>query len=233
MLLNDWVEANTRAVAEHYPQFTFIEPPQDSQVILALKGKIAPLKGESELGDILSDLGSSAPVLVQAGRILHSNNCSARHQQIVDPAILNRNIEFDLHVLAFPPKRDPKIFCSNPRISRNTYPDHPHLFSDSSLCAYFSSDDLLPWSAFTICTALDFAALWCTKHHVWEQTRKRGKGVWLGAEASHIPYDLLRSVEKDDRCPCGSGLRFRRCCRSKLQQYQFQLDEYIRRIGLR
>jgi hypothetical protein len=212
MLLTDWIEANNQAVAKSYPQFRTVEPPAGSGAILAWRGAIAPLRGSKELGFILDDLTNSADVLVQAGKLIHDPFCRRIHSRpkFLD-SIQSIDSSFQLNLLAFPPKHHPKAFCIAPEISKRSYPFHPHLHLDSSVCAYQPSDKVLPWDGRTMTAFLNYISIWSAKHIVWQQTGANQAALWIGPAAGHMPHEILRDVGRNDPCPCGSGLKFKRC----------------------
>lgn len=212
MLLGDWKEANVRTVATSYSQFAAIEPPPGLEAILAWDGVIEPLKDCRDLGFILEDLRRDRTVVVQGGTVLHDPDCTSVHHPISFLDKLNpRDVRIRLLVLAHLPKRHPRAFAKTPEISKRTFPLHPHLNSDGSICAHSASDSMLPWHGQTVRTFLDYVAIWAVKHHVWQMTGANEQATWLGSALSHNPSDLLRQVGRNDPCPCGSGKKFKRC----------------------
>lgn len=217
MLLHDWIEANTREVAERFPQFEVIEPPPGTQAVQAWTGIILPLPSGQELGSILEDLSLSFPVIVTRGGTLgHDPLCRLSHFNPSSPANLKvENASFKLQVLAFEANRHPRVYCISPRISRIKFPTHPHLLEDDGACPYLPSDDVWRWGRDTVADFLDFTSIWLAKHLVWEQTGAGNGGRWAGPSAGHSARELLRNVGRNDQCPCGSGEKYKRCHREQ------------------
>lgn len=230
MLLNEWVEANVRKVAEHFPQFSVVEPPSGSGAVLAVRGKLAPFKSDEQLGQILDDLEQARPILIHGGRVLHDPECRATHSHGIHVDQLDRNLEFEFLVLGYPPKRHPKAFCVAPEISKITFPEHPHLNPDSSACPYLPSDKVMRWDERTISTLLDYTAIWAAKHQVWVATGGPGQGRWIGEEAPHNPYDVLRTVADTDPCPCGNSKKFRNCCKGRMEKYVEDVEALLAKL---
>jgi SEC-C motif-containing protein len=216
VLLHEWIEANSRAVAVRYPQFKVVEPPPGSGSVQAWEGAIQPFPNDRELGAILEDLEIGMEVIVKLGGALaHDPRCGRWHSvppylNLVGPA----DASFQLQVLAFPAKRHPRAFSVRPRISPGRYPCHPHLFVDGALCPYLPSDNVWSWGRNTVADFLDYISIWLAKHLVWERTGACRGGIWIGPYARHEPRDLLRNVGRNDQCPCGSGEKYKRCCQA-------------------
>lgn len=217
MLLHEWIEANSRAVASTYPQFEAVEPPPGSGSILAWTGTIRPFPDNRDLGYILDDLEKESDVLVGiGGQLLHYFSCQRQHS---DPSFMYRlsrmDSSFKLKVLSFQPPQEPRVICLAPDISRRTFRSHPHLFGEDALCPYCPSEGLLEWGKHTMTRFLDYTSIWLAKHLVWERTGGCREGVWLGKGFPHEPSQLLRLVGRNQPCPCGKGEKYKRCCRPK------------------
>jgi hypothetical protein len=212
MLLSEWIEANLRTVALAYPQFVAVEPPPASAALLAWDGVLQPLSDCCELGFILEDLRMDRTVLVSAGKLLHDPRCNAVHRPIACLDELRpADARLKVQVLAYAPKRHPQAFGISPEISKRRFPFQQHINADGSICPYSASEIELPWHGQTVPTFLDYTAIWAAKHHVWEATGADENATWLGSVAPHSPDEVLRAVGRNNPCPCGSGLKFKRC----------------------
>jgi hypothetical protein len=108
----------------------------------------------------------------------------------------------------------PKVWCTRPEISKRTYPFHPHLNVDGSLCTFFVPDRTYDPLAHDISRLVDLVGDWLRRHiHLLEF------GFWPGDEAPHEASGVLRELQgaPDAACICGSGQRFRLCCRGSYQ----------------
>jgi SEC-C motif len=224
MLLSDWKEANLRTVAMEYPQFEAIEPLPTSGAILAWEGILQPFNGCQELGNLLDDLRVDHSVFVQAGALSHSPQCNRSHGPLsfLDD-IGPEGAKFRVMVLAYAPERHPRAFARFPQISKLRFPDHRHINADGSICPYFATETELPWHGRTVATFLDYVSIWFAKHHVWEKTGANESAVWLGSQAPHTPSDVLKEVGRNDRCPCGSGKKFKQCHLAAYQQQRVEV----------
>lgn len=215
MRLHEWLEASQREVAVRYPQFRIVQPPAGSGSVQAWEGVIQPFPDNAELGAVLRHLEGEADLIVRGGQVLHDPSCSQGHAEPDYLASLtDTGRSFKIVVLAYPPKADPRAFAIDPKISRRVFPGHPHLYGNA-LCPYTPSDGIWMWDSHNVADFLDYISIWLGRHLVWEQTGACNGGKWIGPWAPHEPQELLDYVGREDLCPCGSGRKYKRCCRGK------------------
>lgn len=210
----EWLDANSRDLAKSYPQFEPVASISQPEAIAAWQGELRPFDGPQDLSKILDDLQNEGEVVVRAGTLVHDPICLRNH---AIPDYLSRlshiGLQYAALIVAYPPKRHPRAFITSPRISRLRFPIHPHLNGDDSVCSYLPSQGVLPWSAKTLRTLLDFTAIWLAKHTVWCDTGDGRGGIWIGPAAGHSIPELLATVPRNAECPCGSGKKYKHCHR--------------------
>lgn len=219
----------TRAIRAHYPHFVnvgpFINAPE------SWLGKIRPFAecSAAELPSLLDDLRAGAPIHMREGHLLHDPDCERKHQRFgFLEGLGNVSGEtFTVRLVVWPPPTHPKVMSIFPEISARIFPNHPHLFRHGfvgiapeipniipdALCTYRPGDGDWAWARSDLVLSLDFASIFLAKHVVWERTGGNRDGFWIGPHASHHPRDLVRELNPEGECRCGSGRNYEACCR--------------------
>lgn len=86
---------------------------------------------------------------------------------------------YRLEVVYFP-ERDPRVYVVTPGIDRESFPRHPHLYSDGAICSYHPDDESWLWGRDDISRMVDMAAGWLVEHLCWREF-----GLWPGEEFFH------------------------------------------------
>ena len=97
----------------------------------------------------------------------------------------------------------PKVFVRSPVLQPHKA---RHLFRDGSICPFAPWENVWLWSRDTVVDYMGHAVVWLIKWIVWDQT-----GVWIGPEMSHAPGFLLKTIQRNQQCWCGSGLKYKKC----------------------
>jgi len=64
--------------------------------------------------------------------------------------------------------------------------------------------------------------------------RKLGKETGTGSEGEMLLDDKMRKIGRNDPCPCGSGLKYKKCCLGKeLPRTESLRERYLRDYGIR
>jgi len=115
--------------------------------------------------------------------------------------------------LVLPPPAHPCAYVISPEVSRNRYPDHPHLNHGDIPCVIYAPDDVWFWPRDGLAEYLDFLAIWLAKHAVYHLLRPflPVPVAWPGWSASHAAEGVI-AAPRGSQCPCGSGLPVEACC---------------------
>lgn len=178
---------------------------------------IEPLPPADEICFIMADLARDGSVYVeQDGRLRHDPRCHAEHNLAPElPGVRLREEAFLVDLMYREPPGYPAARCIDRPLSKITLPDHPHFYNEGIICPIFPPDGSWQWRKNTAADYLTFVSIWLFKTVVWMETKKEGgAGIWMGSAAGHAIDDLLR-IGPDADCPCGSGRKYRQCCRTK------------------
>ncbi len=178
-----WVEGTSERLNNWYRQFVAIDPPPGSGALRAWKGGLCPFPDDSELGTVLAHLERGEVVRVEeGGRLMRPLDCPDEDAPAYAHDLTTVSVAFELLLLDFGPKRNPRVYGVRPEISRRTFPDHPHLRDDQlvfwegrpipPLCAYLASDGVLARDEMRLVHVLDFTSFFLAKHLVWCRTAK-------------------------------------------------------------
>lgn len=212
----------------YYPQFRPVSP--DPGYLLAWQGLIQPFGADVRIAALLEDLASGNLIRVDAGRLIHYEECKREHRipSYFPPLcrleqLFKLDDSFIVRVLLPQPPQHPRAVAVYPEISWRRHAYHPHLSIMpqppefgivNTLCPYRASEGAWSWESHTLVDYLEYITLWLAKHVIWLRTGGRnGHGLWLGQGASHLPRDLVREIPSGAPCHCGSGRPYRECHR--------------------
>ena len=82
-------------------------------------------------------------------------------------------------------------------------------FPDGSMCAFEPTDRTWVFGS-SIVTLLDLYTVWALRHLHLELFNR-----WPGPQAAFHPYERRMEFHANERCSCGSGRMYRRCCASR------------------
>ncbi len=176
--MTGWEEGTSKQLNEWYTGFVAVDPPREGGATRAWRGRLCPLPHDHELGATIDDLSSDRLVRVhEDGRIGHDPHCRRSHAGFAQPILGHIGRGFEVVLLDFGPKRNPRVYCPRPEISRRTFPNHPHFRDDqmtfidgkplAALCTYLASDGVMPRDDMALVRTLDFTAIWLLKHALW------------------------------------------------------------------
>jgi hypothetical protein len=219
--------APARSLADHYPAFRpaggFLDAPE------SWVGAIRPfaLLADADVLTVVDDLAAGETVLVRSGSLLHDPSCRREHRRPTYAELLRgaRAVSFSIRMIVWPPPAHPKAVAIYPEISSAVFKNQPHLFRPEpyvgmpevrspmpdAICTYRPGDGEWSWPTRDLVDFLDFVAIYLAKHAVWVRTGGDDGGLWIGPQASHAARDLVRELNPDGECRCGSGTRYRDC----------------------
>lgn len=196
---------SVRAMRDYFPDFSLSLRATEREREAVWKGRVQPIQMTEQLAELLDDIHCERPVWVRAGgEVRHHPDCALGHTRydwfdnVGDPFV-----SFDLEVRYGGGRRHPKVFVRSPVL-----PLHKarHLFSDGSICPYAPWENVWLWARDTVVDYMGHAVVWLIKWIVWDQA-----GVWIGPEMSHAPGFLVKAIERNQQCWCGSGLKYKKC----------------------
>lgn len=196
-----------------YPDSEWGERVEGNRFFRCLRTLITPVPPTEEIFVILADLDRGRDVSVEPrGRLRHRLACQGPHQ--LRGSLEELTLEdqtFLVEATFYTMTEDPRGRILEPEVSRRIFPSHPHFYDIDIICPVFPPDRSWAWSTHLVTDYLNHVALWLIKSMVWRKTK-----VWIGPHICyHSPDHLLRVVHRSAPCPCGRGLTYGQCCRSK------------------
>ncbi len=199
-----WRQQDAKAMRERYPQF------QAKATLINVQ-----LAGYWERDSTL--------VIQQIGfREALKNARLVRYWEGVLQPVSSLEKRFKLQIYYDPinHKAVPKVLVVEPEISHRTFPNHPHLYLDGSVCSFFPPDETWLADRDTVADLIDLTIIWLKSHIGWVEN---GFKKWPWEEA---PHDLSE-VKYNAPCPCGSGIKFKKCHKNI---YKISLAEREKKI---
>jgi len=197
--------ANIQEMQQYFPNFTFSTEKVDGIEVAAWRGRVQPIQSVENLAELLDDIHFERPAqIIAGGQVRHHPDCLAIHKQHTWLGKLNNlDDSYDLVVKYDGGKAHPKAFIHNLVI-----PSHgpKHLFENGLICPYAPWEEVWLWERDTVVDYLGHAVTWLVKWMVWCQA-----AIWLGPEFAHEPAYLIRTIERNQECWCGSGKKYKRC----------------------
>ncbi len=173
---------------------------------------------------IASDLINDGFVRVnQNGTLEHNSNCVGTHEleaEVIDAIDKIKSRNFRIAIWENPTdmlNHQPTAIALDPVISLYSLPDHPHINSGAkyfpdTLCYTDKPEELGKDPLQRISMTIDILNTWLFSHLIWLETRKAGKGIWIGPAVdtkSSVEFGFLRNP--DGICRCGSKKRYSKC----------------------
>lgn len=169
------------------------------------RGWVQPIQSEEGLIELLSDIHQVRPVYIMpGGEVRHDPSCDKEHTQYPWMKRLHDlRMSYELEVSYSGGRAHPRAVIQNLSI-----PPHgsKHLFQDGAICAYAPWQNVWRWHEHTVTDFLGHALVWLIKWTVWCQAK-----VWIGPEISHQRATLLKTIDRNTECWCGSGKKYKKC----------------------
>lgn len=199
------LDISVQAMRDFFPDFSLSLSAAKQGIEAIWQGRVQPIQSTEQLAEALDDIHCERPVWVRAGgEVCHHPNCAYGHTRhdwldgVSDPFV-----SFGLEVRYGGGNRHPKVFVRSPVLQPLKT---RHLFSDGSICPYAPWEDVWLWGRDTVVDYMGHAVVWLIKWIVWDQA-----GVWIGSELSHDQGFLVRTIERNQQCWCGSGMKYKKC----------------------
>lgn len=207
-VLSPRLEASIEEMRDYYPAFSLKVMVTEAGDVAVWKGRVRPIQTTDGLEQLLDDIHHERPFyILPGGEVLHHPKCAAAHvdhkwtEKLADPHVV-----YELEVRYGGGRRHPRAFVRDPVLPEE---NRPHTFGDGAICPYAPWQHVWSWEEHTVVDYMGHVLGWLIKWTVWSQTE-----LWIGSEMSHDPRFLLRSVGPNKQCWCGSGKKYKKCCRA-------------------
>jgi hypothetical protein len=200
---------------DYYPRFS-VELANTTAGRMAIwTGEVQPIQTEELLWELLDDLDHDRPVyLPGGGRVIHHPHCFVwKHARPVwFKRVTNPYVTYRLKIKYLGGPQHPRGYVTSPILLpfKNGRFHWKHNLEDGAMCVYAPHQNVWNWEQHTVVDFMSHALLWLVKWTVWDQA-----DVWLGAEAPHDPYSLVRTIKPEDPCRCGMGKEYGKCHREQ------------------
>jgi hypothetical protein len=143
---------------------------------------VRPFESDADSQKILRLLAHDRPVDVWGGQLIAPPAVARIAPHPGESRMMDCGLSFDLLALEFRPPWHPWVFSLSPPISRDVFPDHPHMRCDRILrlgskalhgfCMYSAAEFKLEPVEPSVPQALRQAAIFLAKHIVWLKTQR-------------------------------------------------------------
>lgn len=192
-----WTEGSDRLISDYYPTAKSIAPPSGSGAALAIAATIQPFPSRTAAEVVLPTLAKDQTVDVALNGGL---SVQAHSSLVASPLpVFDFSVAFEILMLVYPDRRQPRVYSLSPEISEATFPHHPHLRVDlplmlhrpiAALCLYLASTTSISRDMSGLAAVLDYTSLFLAKHLYWVSTqrmvcRKTGSTIYAPNFARH------------------------------------------------
>jgi hypothetical protein len=143
---------------------------------------VQPFNDDAEAKQILRLLALDKPVDVWGGQLITPSGTERIAHHPEESRMTECEIPFDLLVLEFEEPCHPWVFSLSPPISRQVFPDHPHMRSDRivrlasrtlhGFCMYSAAEFKFKGTEPLVPQILRQASIFLAKHVVWRKTQR-------------------------------------------------------------
>ncbi|HYX72866.1 MAG TPA: SEC-C domain-containing protein [Nitrososphaera sp.] len=201
------LKASIEGMRDYYPAFSLKVVPTEIGEVAIWKGRVRPIQTTDGLEQLLDDIHHERPFyILPGGEVLHHPKCVEIHvNHKWAEKLTNPQAVYELEIRYSGGQRHPRAFMRDPVLPERK---RPHTFGDGAICPYAPWQQVWWWEDHTVVDYMGHALGWLIKWTVWSQTE-----IWIGPEMRHDPRFLLRSVGPNKQCWCGSGKKYKKCCR--------------------
>jgi hypothetical protein len=195
-------------MAERYPSLEFSTGERNGEVVGIWEGWLQPIRSKSGLKEMLCDLDSDRPVMIQDAAIAHVPTCSGPHNWQGHSKMPKRPDRGFLVRIEYAGGREhPKAYLVEPEITLKT---RRHILGANRICAYPPWEGAWQAARDSVADFTDHTLVWLFKWITWVET-----GHWPGSEMRHDPIFLFATIKPEMQCWCGSGLSYGQCCQQR------------------
>jgi hypothetical protein len=212
--LNDSIDA----MQEYYPSFSREVINMACGRVAVWTGGVQPIQTDEHLCELIDDLDKNRPVyLPGGGRVIHHPYCifSKHATSAWMKKVKHLYPTYTLKIKYSGGPENPRAYVEAPCLwIKNGQFRWMHMLEDGAICAYAPHHKIWEWQQHTVVDFMSHVLIWLVKWTVWDQT-----SIWIGAEAPHDRHSLLRNIDPNSPCRCGSGKEYGRCHREEDRFY--------------